>query len=71
MTTRFVLFAGTKSTAPCTVAKSPVPSAATVSASLPAAGPLVLVEKFQTVFSAKPTKGAPAASLMTPGSIVT
>src|SRR6185437_1196966 len=65
-----VLFAGTESTAPCTVAKSPVPSAATVSRTASAGGADGFVEKTHVVFPASPAKGAPP-TLTTPGSICT
>src|SRR5258708_22492655 len=65
-----VLLAGTKSTAPCTVQKSP-PSNATVTALDPAAGPLVCAGKVHKLTLGKPAKGAPLASTITPGSMVT
>ena len=59
-----VLPAGTQSIAPCTVAKSPEPSAATVTAAAVGAGPAArtLNVKFPAA------SGVPAASVKTPAS---
>ncbi len=71
MTTRWVLFCGTKSMAPWTVQKSPDPSAATVSRVVPGAGPEFLVAKRHVPGSEMPANGLPSASVNTPGSMVT
>ena len=71
MTTRWLLLAGTKSIAPWTVEKSPLPSAATVTALALAAGPAALVENRQEVPPAMPVKLALVASRIAPGSTTT
>src|SRR5581483_12885 len=60
-----VFAAGTKSSAPWTVQKSPLPSAATIRL-VASFGPVALVLKVQTFELAMPANVAPAASLNVP-----
>ncbi len=68
--TRFGGLAGTKSIAPCTVLKSPLPSAATTTRVAFAAGAAALVLNVHPVSVVTPAKPPPAGT-STPGSICT
>ena len=68
---RAALPAGTKSIAPCTLEKSPVPSAATVRLVVPGIGPAFFVVKRHAAGSLIPVKLAPLPSRIAPPSIVT